>query len=225
LRFSFADLAQYGKKMSSNKAEERPQDFSLGSLELLQLYDCDRNSEFMDGLRSYTINIETFLFSVHDRDLTKKEEESLVNLVRSASKLEALSLSYTPPPIQLAPLPKPEFWIESDVTNDADMDRSDSRTDETRQLPPTHSALHKQGKYLCRFPLAKLLGPRNESLRSLSLTQRLCKMSSEDLTYISTAAPFLRDLVINFPALEDAIGDLIFYPGLIRCSSSYQAKA
>jgi hypothetical protein len=156
----------------------------------------------MNGMRSGPVNIETFLFSVIHRTLTDKEEEAVVDLVRSASHLRTISLTYMPPPV----LPhKPEFWIENDDPDDEESSDETARVLQRPQTEPTvyEAAAYKERNNICRFPLARLLRTRNETLRSIALTQDPeWKMSDEDLAYIGIAVPYLVDLAITFPGLE-----------------------
>jgi hypothetical protein len=205
LRFFFTDCMQYGNNMASRDVAERPTDFSSGSLRLLQLHDCDGSREFMDGLRSGPVNIETLLFSVLERQLTRQEEEALVHLVRSAHSLSELSLTYILPPYVSPPPPKPpsshwtkvdDYWHEIDEVHD---DQSSGRSEHT-----THAQAADADEDVvagpCRFALVQLL---HETLRSLSLIQGLRDWLSEsDLHLIGEKCPWLTDLAITFPAIR-----------------------
>jgi hypothetical protein len=159
----------------------------------------------MDELRKDTVNIETLLFSLQDREITAEEEEALVKFVRSAHSLKNLSLTYIPPPVPPPPPNKPEYWIEEACVIDADNDERSRRIPCPIRSPrPQHAAyklaVYKQQNEICRFPLTNFLGTHNLSLRSISLTQHPnWRKSDEDLAYIGTAAPYLTDLAITFP--------------------------
>jgi hypothetical protein len=134
LRLFFNDCNPYCNKTASQYTTERPKDLSPGSLKLLQLHDCDSSGEFVNGLRSGPVNIETLLFSVLDHQLTDKEEEALVDIVRSAHNLSTLSPTYTPPPFVPTSPPKPEFWIKTSDDDKVDIDDAHANQNSGRKM-------------------------------------------------------------------------------------------
>ncbi|KAI4928421.1 uncharacterized protein J4E92_005907 [Alternaria infectoria] len=218
LRLSYIDCTTYGKGLLSSEPDDVPATFSFSSLKLLKINGCMGNAEFLHGLRKQSADVETFLFSVHDQHITTDEEEAIVQLVRSSSNLRSLSLGYTTPPVVKVSSPYAGLpGILNDYLDDPNDDFADdksapnARQDEVEAVsnvqPPQGQSSVWVTEY-SRFPLARLFGPVNYTIRSLALTQSLrSEMSHEDLSYIGIVCPYLTDLAIACPLIEIAVID------------------
>jgi hypothetical protein len=216
LRLSFVDCAAYGQGLLSSEPEEVPKTLSFGSLKLLQLNGCIGNAKLLNGLRKQSADIKTFVFSVHNYDITTDEEEAIVQFVRSSSNLRSLSLFYKSPSAEpsrphaafdvLKDYPEASDFEPTDDGNARNAQRQGAEASENVQAPEAQTTTWVPE--FDRFPLRRLFSSVNYTIRSLALTQNhRSQLSIDDLAYIGRACPHLTELAITCPLIEWAVID------------------
>lgn len=96
LCLSRIDLTVYGGELATAKKRDRPRHLSIESLKHVNLNDCDGISAFLAGLEVHGADLETFVFSCTESEVSEADEDSVVGFVRSLGNLRSLHLRYTP---------------------------------------------------------------------------------------------------------------------------------
>ncbi|KAF3036976.1 hypothetical protein E8E11_000176 [Didymella keratinophila] len=188
---------------------QRLQALDVPALKQLYVHDYWGVFEFLSGLQAGGIDLETFVFVLTDEDPTQDEEDVLVSLIRSLRNLKTLRLSYMP-------IKKSACARMDEVFDSFDIDGHHSPIrDAFPQVPPQREPsesveVFDEDSYVegyCDFPLSSLVGaPFEYTLQSLSLPRAQhprWKLRDEDVIIAAEAFPYITDLAISCPDLEE----------------------